>query len=67
MFELTVIFFRGQYKTRHNIKGKLKYGISIISSSLFLKSMPYYILKRVLFNWGSWGTQSESGLESLEA
>ena len=56
MLELTVIIFRGQYKTRHNIKDKLKDGISIIPSSLFPKSMPYYILKIVLFNWGSWGS-----------
>ena len=57
MFELTFIFFRGQCKTRHNIKDKqLKDGISIIPSSLFPKAMPYYIFKIVLFNWGSWGT-----------
>ena len=67
MFELTVIVFREQYKTRHNITDKLKDGISIIPSSLFPKSMPYYIPKIVLFNWGSRGSQSESGLESLEA
>ena len=57
MFELTVIFFREQYKTRHHdIKDKLKDGISIIPSSLFPKAMPYYIFKIVLFNWGNWGT-----------
>ena len=57
MFELTFIFFRGQCKTRHNIKDKqLKDGISIIPSSLFPKAMPYYIFKIVLFNWESWGT-----------
>lgn len=56
MFELTVIIFRGQYKTRHNIKDKLKDDISIIPSSLFPKAMPYYIFKVVLFNWGNWVT-----------
>ena len=57
MFELTVIFFREQYKTRHHdIKDKLKDGISIIPSSLFPKAMPYCIFKIVLFNWGNWGT-----------
>ena len=59
MFELTVIFFREQYKTRHNIKDKLKDGISIIPPSLFPKALPHYLFKIVLFNWWSWGSYQD--------